>query len=116
MSESNSSLYWVGGIGTGLFMSGMSAGGMWLLENKVPTPKTIGRDFILGSILFFILLQLIPDSMSSLVAGIIAFIVPNLAEAVNSSMPEVIENVVETLTSTVAPMEEMEVRVGVPRF
>ena len=116
MSETSSSVYLLGaGLG-GTVLATMSAVGMWIVEKKKPTGKTVGRDFILGSILFFILLQLIPDSMTSLVAGIIAFVLPNITEVANASMPEVIENVVETLTSTVAPMEEMEVRVGVPRF
>jgi hypothetical protein len=108
MSETKSLLYWVGGIGAGIFMSGLSAGGMWLLESKKPSPKTIGRDFILGAILFFIILQLIPESTMALVGGLIA-LVPSM-----SGGAPVIENVIETLTSD--SNSDVEVRVGVPGF
>lgn len=111
MTESNSSLYWIGGLGAGAFISGLSAGGMWLLENKKPTAKTVGRDFILGGILFFILLQLLPESTMSLLTGILAF-VPVMSGG--GAVPAVVENVIETLTG--AAIDEVEVRVGVPRF
>ena len=92
---------------------------MWLLENKKPTPKTVGRDFILGVVLFFVLLQLIPESTMSLLAMVLA-ILPTMSAAsfASSASPtsEVLENAIETLTSTVAALDEVEVRVGVPRF
>jgi len=116
MTETNSSLYWIGGIGAGTFISGLSAGGMWLLENKKPTPKTVGRDFILGVVLFFVLLQLIPESTMSLLAMVLALLpTMSASSATASSANEVVENVIETL-STVAALDEVEVRVGVPRF
>ena len=111
MTESNSSLYWIGGVGSGVFISALSATAMWFLENKKPTAKTVGRDFILGGILFFILLQLVPESMMSLLTGAIA-----LVPMSGGSAPTVVDNVIETLTSTVAASDEVEVRVGVPRF
>jgi hypothetical protein len=108
----DSSLYWIGGIGSGAFISGLSAGGMWLLENKKPTAKTVARDFILGGILFFILLQLLPESTMNLLSGIIA-LVPVASVASVAGTP-VVENVIETLKDVVS--DEVEVRVGVPRF
>jgi hypothetical protein len=113
MTETNSSLYWIGGIGAGTFISGLSAGGMWLLESKKPTAKTVARDFILGGILFFILLQLLPESTMALLTGILAF-VPTMSGG--GSVPEVVENLIETLTGAAVPTDEVEVRVGVPRF
>ena len=107
----DSSLYWIGGIGSGVFISGLSAGGMWLLENKKPTVKTIGRDFILGGILFFILLQLLPESTMSLLTGILA-VVPVAAASVAEGGAPLVENVIESLKDA----DEVEVRVGVPRF
>jgi len=106
----DSSLYWIGGVGSGVFISGLSAGGMWLLESKKPTAKTVARDFILGGILFFILLQLVPESTMSLLTGIIAF-VPVASAAAAAPL---VENVIETINDAVA--DEVEVRVGVPRF
>jgi hypothetical protein len=114
MTETNTSLYWIGALIAGLFISGLSAGGMWLLENKKPTPKTIGRDFILGGILFFILLQLVPESTLTLLATILA-VVPTMNGG-GESTTSIVNNVIETLTGAVAPIDEVEVRVGVPRF
>jgi hypothetical protein len=115
MSETNSSLYWIGAIGSGAFISSLSAGGMWLIENKKPTVKTISRDFILGGILFFILLQLIPESTMALLAGLMLMI-PKMSGGGGAVAGEsnIVENIVETLTSV--PLDEVEVRVGVPRF
>jgi len=113
-----SSLYWIGGIGSGVFISGLSAGGMWLLENKKPTAKTVGRDFILGGILFFILLQLLPESTMNLLTSIVAFVpVATASAAATVAVAEggSYENVIETLTGA-ASSDEVEVRVGVPRF
>ena len=114
MTETNTSLYWIGALIAGLFISGVSAGGMWLLENKKPTPKTVGRDFILGGILFFILLQLVPESTMSLLTMILA-VVPAV-KSDGESTASIVESVIETLTGAVAPIDEVEVRVGVPRF
>ena len=108
----DSSLYWIGGIGSGVFISGLSAGGMWLLESKKPTAKTVARDFILGGILFFILLQLLPESTMALLSGILALL-PVAASVAEGGGP-LVENVVETLKDVVS--DEVEVRVGVPRF
>jgi len=113
MTETNTSLYLIGAVLAGLFISSVSAGGMWLLENKKPTAKTVARDFILGSVLFFILLQLIPESTLALLTGIVAMI-PLMNSVGNNS--SVIENTIETLKDVIAPSDEVEVRVGVPRF
>ena len=112
MSETNSSLYWIGAIGSGAFISSLSAGGMWLIENKKPTVKTISRDFILGGILFFIFLQLIPESTMALLAGLMV-IIPKMSGG-GAIEPNIVDNIVETLTSV--PLDEVEVRIGVPRF
>ena len=102
MSELNSSVYLLGaGLG-GATLATTSAVGMWFLEKKQPTGKTVGRDFILGAILVILLLQVVPDSTTALLSGLLAF-VPTL-----SSSP--------IMDVTVAAVDEVEVRVGVPRF
>jgi len=113
MTQTNTSLYLIGAVLAGLFISSLSAGGMWLLENKKPTPKTVARDFILGAVLFFILLQLIPESTLALLTGVVAMVPFMNSVSENAS---VIENTIETLEDAIAPSDEVEVRVGVPRF
>jgi hypothetical protein len=87
---------------------------MWVAEKKIPTVKTVGRDFILGAILFFLLLQLLPDSTMSLVTGILAFatVKNEIVEGGGSasiSASSVLESVLPTA-------DDIELRVGVPNF
>ena len=100
MSEMNSSIYLLGaGLG-GAALATTSAVGMWFLESKKPSGKTVGRDFILGAILVVLLLQIVPESTTSLLTGLLAFI-PMATPIMDVTVPSV---------------EEVEVRVGVPRF
>ena len=101
MSEINSSVYLLGaGLG-GAALATTSAVGMWFLEKKKPTGKTVGRDFILGAILVVLLLQVVPESTTTLLSGLLAF-VPMSSSAI--------------MDVTVPAVDEVEVRVGVPRF
>jgi hypothetical protein len=107
-TETPSHLYWVGGALGAVTLASVSAAIMWVAEKKIPTVKTVGRDIILGAILFFLLLQLLPDSTLSLVTGIIAmFAVKN--ELVSGEPNSVIESVLTAV-------DDIELRVGVPNF
>ena len=101
MSETSSSVYLLGaGLG-GTVLATMSAVGMWIVEKKKPTGKTVGRDFILGAILVVLLLQVVPDSTISLLSGLLA-IIPMTSGSI--------------MDVTVPAVDEIEVRIGVPRF
>ena len=101
-------MYWVGGALGAITLASASAVIMWLAEKKKPTVKTVGRDIILGAILYFLLLQLLPDSTMSLVMGVITmFEVKN--ELVSAEANSVIESVL-------TPIDDIELRVGVPNF
>jgi hypothetical protein len=102
-AESSQHLYWFGGALGAVTLASVSAVVMWFLENKQPTVKTIGRDLILGAILFFLLLQLLPESTMSLLAGILA-VVTIKNEIVGETVPALI------------PVDDMELRVGIPNF
>lgn len=107
MSETPSYLYWFGGGIGAVSLASISAAVMWIAEKKVPTIKTLSRDLILGCILFFLLLQLLPESTMTLVTTIVSFFKMN-------------EGVLDTATAAtvaaIATSDEMEVRVGVPSF
>lgn len=108
MSETNTSLYFLGaGLGGTIFAS-TSASGMWLLENKKPNAKTLGRDFVLGAIIFFLLLQLVPESTMALLTGVVALLPVMTATSYT-------ENTI-VQASSISGADEVEVRVGVPRF
>ena len=104
MSSHDRSVYWLGSALGGLSFAVVSTGIMWVAEKKEPTLKTIGRDLLLGVILFFLLLQLIPESTTTLITGIISIFAYNVPAAV------ITNPIVETI------VDEMEVRVGVPKF
>ena len=107
MSENTNSKYWIGGSIGGLTLASVSAIVMWVAEKKIPNGKTIGRDVLLGIILFFILLQILPESTTMLLSTITSFITFS-----NIKMMEA----VGTVSDTIPSLDEMEVRVGVPKF
>lgn len=67
------------------------------VENKKPTMKSLTRDFIIGSILFLLIMQLLPESSSSVISYI------------SSSIPT-------SLPSLSNPIDDMEIQVGIPKF
>ena len=104
MSETPQYMYWFGGGLGGVALATVSSAVMWFAEKKIPTVKTIGRDLILGAILFFLLLQLLPESTMSLLSSILALVA--------------IQNTITNdITSTVSSsIDDIELRVGVPNF
>ena len=99
---STRSIYWVGSILGGITLATVSASVMWAAEGKVPNGKTIGRDVILGIFLFFILFQLLPESTTMLITAIISFVSVNKDTIIAELPPPV--------------SDDMEVRVGIPKF
>jgi len=102
-------LYWVGATLGGFTLATVSAVVMWVAEKKIPNGKTVGRDVILGVVLFFLLLQLLPESTTALVTAIMSII------TFSSITVPAAGSVIDTISSVTA-MDEMEVRVGVPKF
>ncbi len=97
-------MYWFGGGLGGITLATVSSVVMWFAEKKIPTAKTIGRDLILGAILFFLLLQLLPESTMSLLTGILAAVVIK---------NEIVNDVASPIISGI---DDIELRVGVPNF
>lgn len=86
----------------GVVISALGAASTHFVEEKKPTVKSLGRDFIIGSIMVAMIMQLLPESTTSIVEFLVALapltlFTPSKAE-------------------TVVIKEEMEVKVGVPRF
>lgn len=90
-------------------MSVLSAAGTLALEKKKPTPKTLARDFILGAILLIFILQLLPESTGKLIAYVTSFIA--LPAAISTDSLSALTGAV-----TAAVTDDVEVKVGVPRF
>jgi len=58
----------------GILISGLGALSTYTLEEKNPTIKTLSRDFIIGSILFLLIMQLLPESSAAIIAFIMSYI------------------------------------------
>ncbi len=105
----------------GTTLSILSSVGTYALEKQMPTPKTLSRDFILGSILFIMIMQLLPESTEKLITYIISFItIPSMLTMASKGIPTGITTGITEAESVINAMEavnnEIEVKVGVPRF
>ena len=81
----------------GSLISALGALSTYNVENKKPTMKSVSRDFIIGSVLFLLIMQLLPESSLAIITYITSFI--------PSGMP--------SLTS---PVDDLDIQVGLPRF
>ena len=64
------------------------------------------RDFIIGSVLVLMLIQLLPDSIQQVASFLPSF----------SSVATMVGGAAETVASAAAATNEMEIQVGVPGF
>jgi hypothetical protein len=81
----------------GTLISALGALSTYNVENKKPTMKSITRDFIIGSVLFLLIMQILPESSLSMIQYVTSFI--------PSSLP--------TLSTSV---DDMDIQVGIPKF
>lgn len=82
----------------GALISSLGAISNYSLEKKQPTMKSVMRDFIIGSILFLLIMQLLPESSDSLLSYITSF-------SFLSAMPDMSSSV-----------EDLDIQVGLPQF
>jgi hypothetical protein len=87
----------------GVVISALGAASTHFVEEKKPTVKSLGRDFIIGSIMVAMIMQLLPESTTSIVEFLVALAPLTLFTPGKT-------------TESVAIKEEMEVKVGVPKF
>jgi hypothetical protein len=81
----------------GTLITGLGLISTYTVEKKEPTIKSLSRDFIIGSVLFVIIMQLLPESSSSLLTY--------LTSLVSFSS-----------FSSVIPTDDVEIQVGIPKF
>lgn len=87
--------YIIGILFGGILISTLGAISTYNLENKKPTTKSLTRDFLIGSILFVLVMQLLPESSTMLINTLTSFI-----------------------PTSVIPtsIDDIEIQVGVPKF
>jgi hypothetical protein len=81
----------------GTLISALGAISSYNIENKEPSIKSISRDFIIGSILFLLIMQLLPESSLSIISYLTAMLPTNLV-------------------SISSPVDDMDIQVGIPQF
>jgi len=88
----------------GVLISVLGAGSTVVLEEKQPSVKSVSRDFIIGSIMMLMILQLLPESSSSFIQWVLGLVPLSLFSKLHTGggVTDIIDN--------------MEVKVGVPRF
>jgi hypothetical protein len=89
--------YLIGVLFGGGLITGLGAISSYTVEKKEPTIKSLSRDFIIGSVLFVLIMQLLPESSSSLLTyftGLLTF----------SSFSSASQN------------DDIEIQVGIPKF
>jgi len=87
----------------GVIISSLGAASTQFIEEKAPTVKSMGRDFIIGAVMVAMIIQLLPESSSSIIEFIMGLIPLALFVKEKTGVVEVVS-------------DEMEVKVGVPRF
>ena len=88
--------YLVGILFGGFLISSLGALSTYNLEHKKPTTKSLLRDFIIGSVLFLLIMQLLPDSSTSLINTITSFVPSSVVPSLEGG--------------------DIEIDVGVPKF
>ncbi len=81
----------------GSVISALGASSTYFMEKQKPKLKTILRDFIIGAVLVMMLLQVMPETTTSMFQGV-SSVISSLPEVSSSSLPD------------------LEIQTGVPKF
>jgi hypothetical protein len=84
----------------GVTLSALGGGSTFFIEKRPPTPKGLMRDFMIGAVMVAFIMQLLPESASSFIQGLIAMVPVSISSIQIPKMGS----------------DDMEVRVGVPTF
>jgi hypothetical protein len=87
----------------GVIISAVGAASTYFAEGKNPAVKSVGRDFVIGSVMVLMIMQLLPESSTSVVDFFMGLIPLTLFQT-------------PAVSAVVTAVEEMEVKVGVPQF
>ena len=93
----------------GVLISSVGAASSHFMDEKPPSMKSVSRDFIIGAVMVAMIMQLLPESSTS----VIEFVLKMAPLALFAESKNVVETITEVVTA--APAEE-EVVVGVPKF
>ena len=83
----------------GTLISTLGALTTYTIEKKEPTLRTVSRDFIIGAVLFVLIMQLLPESSTALLTF--------LGSYIPTQFPTL---------STPIEYEDIDIQVGIPTF
>jgi len=92
----------------GVIISALGAGSTQFIEEKTPTIKSLMRDFIIGSVMVAMIIQLLPESATSVIQTLMSLVPLTLLSKAQESVAGV--------AGVAEIVDDMEVKVGVPRF
>ena len=93
----------------GVVISALGAASTQFIEEKPPTVKSLSRDFIIGSVMMAMIIQLLPESSTSIIQTVLSLVPLSLL-----SLGSAKEGVIDVSTEKLS--DDLEVKVGVPRF
>lgn len=96
----------------GVIIASLGAGSTMYIEEKKPSVKSLGRDFIIGAVMVAMIMQLLPESTTSVIQSILSLAPLSLFR----SAPAAIAESAGAVFSTGEGGEDVEVKVGVPKF
>ena len=102
---SQTSYLWAGVALGGVVISAMGSASTVFVEKKNPSVKSVIRDFLIGAALVGFIIQLLPESSSSLFTMLFSLI------PTGATMSNMIGS-----TSSSSSSDDQEVKVGVPKF
>ena len=93
----------------GVLISAIGAASSIFTEDKKPTVKSISRDFIIGSVMILLVMQLLPESSSTLIKFVVGLAPLSLFQGNGRER-------VASGGGGIGASDDLEVKVGVPRF
>ncbi len=93
-------------------ISALGAGSTIFIEEKQPSVKSLSRDFIIGALMVAFILQLLPESGTSVIEWVLGIVPLSLLSSVSQKGG----GVASVIPTPSGEGEDMEVKVGVPGF
>jgi hypothetical protein len=97
----------------GVVIAALGAGSTMYVEEKKPSAKSLSRDFIIGAVMVAMIMQLLPESTTSVIQYILALAPLSLFKSAPAAIAESAE---AAFGAVGAATDDVEVKVGVPKF
>jgi hypothetical protein len=107
----------------GVLISAIGAASSTFAEGKKPTVKSVSRDFIIGAVMVALIIQLLPESSTTMIQFLLGLVPLSLFQAKAAAVADTAASssfggvaAIANAVTQLAGEEDVEVKVGVPRF